>query len=87
MIESKTYVPVQEDPLNVMEPRPSHNLSEESLMRNVKSYGEVYEMLLDLNRRVEILEHQLEAFVQRFSLGWLKSLFESPLAGKIFKVL
>lgn len=86
-LDGKQYGVLQEDPLNVMEPRPSKNLSEESLLRTAKTYGDVYEMILDTNKRVDALEQRLTA-IGNNCLGTLaRSLLASPLTRKALQVL
>lgn len=86
-LDGKQYGVLQEDPLNVMEPRPSKNLSEESLLRSAKTYGDVYEMILDTNRRVDALEQRITA-IGNNCLGTLaRSLLSSPKTQRAIKVL
>lgn len=70
--DAKGFHPIQEDPLNVMEPRPIKASSEESLLRTGRSYNEVYELLMETNRRLDLLEQRLNAFLERWSLGALR---------------
>lgn len=71
----------------MMEPRPSKNLSEESLLRTAKTYGDVYEMILDTNRRVDALEQRLVAMGNN-CLGTLaRSLLSSPMTRRALQVL
>jgi hypothetical protein len=86
-LDGKQYGVLQEDPLNVMEPRPSKNLSEESLLRTAKTYGDVYEMILETNKRVDALEQRLAGLLSN-SLGTLaKSFLSSPLTRRVAQAL
>lgn len=85
-VEEKQFMFAQEDPLNVMEPRPLKNLSEESLIRTAKSYTEVYELLLETNRRIDLLEMKINALVQQSPLSKLAGLLEHKVMQRGLKV-
>lgn len=86
-LDGKQYGVLQEDPLNVMEPRPSKNLSEESLLRTAKTYGDVYEMILETNKRVDALEQRLTAFGSNCMGTMAKSIVSSPLTRRVAQAL
>lgn len=68
-LDFKGLGPQNEDPLNVMEPRPSKNLSEESLVMSPfvsKPLGDLYEMVLETNKRLDLLEKQMSQIMAIF---------------------
>lgn len=60
VVEPKNISIIHEDPLNVMEPRPTKNFSEDSLFKGSKTIYEVYDLLLETCKRVDILEEQVK---------------------------
>lgn len=61
VVESKLFLPATDDPLGVMEPRPGKNISEESLLRGSPSVADIYELLVELNKRISIIDERLES--------------------------
>lgn len=62
-----------DDPLNAMEPRPVRNVSEDSLCYCnglSRSYVDLQTSILDLHRRLEILEHRVIKIMQLFSFRY-----------------
>ena len=61
VVEPKNLSIVHEDPLNVMEPRPTKSFSEDSLFKGSKTIYDVYDLLLETCKRVDILEEQVKS--------------------------
>ena len=85
--DQKTFEPKIEDPLNVMEPRPAKNLSEESLLIVAKPFGELTEMILETNKRIDMIELKVEQIYKFFSLRhWYDIAMRSKIARNCLKV-
>lgn len=85
--DPKCFEPKIEDPLNVMEPRPAKNLSEESLLMVAKPFGELTEMILETNKRIDVIEAKLENISNFLSPNhWYDWLKRSKIIGNFLKV-
>lgn len=65
-VDSNSYLPVREDPLGVMEPRPGKNTSEQSLLRASASVADIYEMLAEINKRISALDERFSTLMEHW---------------------